>query len=817
MTGTWNGTSYVGDDSNDVATGTDAANAMFGNKGDDNLNGAGGNDDINGGVGSDNLNGGAGDDTLWDFTGAPFDFSGVIGHDTLRGGDGDDHLNVWSPDTGDVADGGAGFDTLEVRFNYETASETYAVSFVLGRAPSVAQVDGINTVAVSQMENMLFVSNDGNDFITGGEYNDTISGQGGNDVIDGGAGDDLLEGGTGIQDIQGGKGFDRASFDLSEATDGLTVVSGRTISLGAWGSVKNVEELTEFHTGSGNDVVKVDQAEGTYVYLNGGADRFIGGDGGDGVEAGAGDDRVDTGGGADFVDPGAGADIVHLGAGNDGLDYTETGTRSIVDPDQVYGEDGDDDIYTGAGADLLDGGIGNDVLYAGAGADTVVGGGGNDEIEGERGADRLDGGEGDDVIGADYDYWTDQVWADNDRVAGGGGNDRLEGGLGRDLLDGGLGDDIVTLSVSNDDGDLDTGLDEAMGGDGTDLLTIYGPSGTDATAFKVGLAPDMTIKADGKAIAHATSFERVSFNVNNAGDHQVAGGELNDSVAAGGGDGVFKLLGGADTLYSGSGSDTVLMGAGADTVTGFVGGADYFDLGTKDDSLVLYDYLSGSDLTAGIGGAVYKGGNGNDKLELWLTNAPGVTFDGENIRYNGTIIGTVEGFEQIRFNGTAFGTYQGSAAADYISLTAGSNAANGNDGADTIVAVAGADTLNGGAGDDQITGGGGADRLTGAAGADTFIYTALSQSGGAAIDTITDFGAGDRIDLSLIDADTLGFGNQAFHLGGGGGHAGDMVLTYDAGANRTALDLYVNNDAVIDATIWLTGDKTALTIGDFVP
>jgi Ca2+-binding RTX toxin-like protein len=816
MTGSWIGTTYIGDDSNDVATGTDVANTMIGNKGDDNLNGAGGDDALDGGVGSDDLFGGAGNDRLWDFSGAPFGFTGLIGHDTLRGGDGDDHVNVWSPDTGDVANGGAGFDTLEVRFNYNGAVADKVVSFVLGRAPSVVQYDGINTVAVSQIENMLFVSGEGNDFITGGEFNDTIAGQGGNDFLDGGDGDDVLEGGKGIQDIQGGRGFDRASFDLSDVGDALAINSGRNISLGAWGWVRNVEWLYEVFTGGGNDQIRIDQADGASIYSGSGADRItLLGLGGDHVESGQGDDRIDTGDGADFVDPGYGADVIHLGAGDDQCDYTETGTRSSPENDRAYGEDGDDRIYLSAGADLLDGGLGDDVLYGGQGGDIAGGGDGNDDIEGEGGADRLDGGAGDDVIGADYDYWTGEPWIDNDRVTGGDGNDTLQGGTGRDVIDGGAGDDKITLAFEDSSGNLDTARDEALAGDGVDLLEIYG----DASAtFKVVLGPDMMIKADGKSIAHAVSFERLFYTAyNSSGDHVITAGEMNDSIATGAGDSVLRALGGADTLYAGAGSDTVLAGDGADGMTGFIGGADHYDLGRQNDTLVLYDYLSQADLAAGGGGALYKGGAGKDTIELWLTSVTGVTFDGQDIRYNGTVIGTVTGFETIKFNGTtAPGGYNGSAAADYINLMSGDNVANGNGGADTIVAASGADTLNGGAGDDRITGGGGADRLSGGADADTFIYTALSQSAGAAIDLITDFAAGDKIDLSAIDADTVLFGNQAFHLGGGGGHAGDIVVTYDSANHRTVVDLYVNNDATVDGTIWLSGNHAGLAIGDFV-
>ena len=42
------------------------------------------------------------------------------------------------------------------------------------------------------------------------------------------------------------------------------------------------------------------------------------------------------------------------------------------------------------------------------------------------------------------------------------------------------------------------------------------------------------------------------------------------------------------------------------------------------------------------------------------------------------------------------------------------------------------------------------------------------------------------------------------------------MLTYDSGNNRTVVDLYVNADAAIDATIWLSGNHTGLTDAAFV-
>ncbi len=108
--------------------------------------------------------------------------------------------------------------------------------------------------------------------------------------------------------------------------------------------------------------------------------------------------------------------------------------------------------------------------------------------------------------------------------------------------------------------------------------------------------------------------------------------------------------------------------------------------------------------------------------------------------------------------------------------------------------------------------------MTGGSGPDHFVFASLTDSTNAAPDTITDFltSDNDRIDLSAIDANTILAGNQAFHLGGGGGHAGDIVVTYDGANSRTVLQLYVDNDATVDSTIWLSGNHTSLTTADFI-
>jgi Ca2+-binding RTX toxin-like protein len=135
--------------------------------------------------------------------------------------------------------------------------------------------------------------------------------------------------------------------------------------------------------------------------------------------------------------------------------------------------------------------------------------------------------------------------------------------------------------------------------------------------------------------------------------------------------------------------------------------------------------------------------------------------------------------------------------------------------ANKLTGGAGNDTLVGGGGNDTLTGGAGADRLTGGAGDVNFVYASVSDSTSAARDLITDFHTGDKIVLSAIDANTALAGRQSFHLGATPGHAGDVLVSYNAAHNQTTVKLYVNADATADAVIVLTGDQV-LTTASFV-
>jgi hypothetical protein len=77
---------------------------------------------------------------------------------------------------------------------------------------------------------------------------------------------------------------------------------------------------------------------------------------------------------------------------------------------------------------------------------------------------------------------------------------------------------------------------------------------------------------------------------------------------------------------------------------------------------------------------------------------------------------------------------------------------------------------------------------------------------------ITKLQVKDVIDLSAIDANTAADGDEAFTLVASlDGHAGQLALTYDAGANVTLLQGDVDGDGAADLVVRLHGDHTDFT------
>ena len=129
----------------------------------------------------------------------------------------------------------------------------------------------------------------------------------------------------------------------------------------------------------------------------------------------------------------------------------------------------------------------------------------------------------------------------------------------------------------------------------------------------------------------------------------------------------------------------------------------------------------------------------------------------------------------------------GNQAANVLTGSSGNDTLKGNAGNDMLKGGVGTDTVAGGTGNDTLMGAAGRDLMTGGAGNDRFDFDLVSNSvvgancdvlqaggGGNAFDlpgNNNPASAGDRIDVSTIDANVNMAGNQAFIFGGTGiGH-----------------------------------------------
>jgi Ca2+-binding RTX toxin-like protein len=135
---------------------------------------------------------------------------------------------------------------------------------------------------------------------------------------------------------------------------------------------------------------------------------------------------------------------------------------------------------------------------------------------------------------------------------------------------------------------------------------------------------------------------------------------------------------------------------------------------------------------------------------------------------------------------------------------------DGGGGDDVLRGAAGNDTLAGGSGDDVIDGGDGDDRMTGGSGKDIFV---MERDGGN--DTVTDFTAGDRIDVEGLGL--LGLAELRVESGGFGVrlHSGDTTLTL-TGADPA---LFVGPASFVGGTLFVgasvpDAEARALSRGD---
>lgn len=344
----------------------------------------------------------------------------------------------------------------------------------------------------------------------------------------------------------------------------------------------------------------------------------------------------------------------------------------------------------------------------------------------------------------------------NDILYGGDGNDMLYGGSGKDLLYGGAGDDVI-------DGGADA--DRIDGGAGDDRIvydpadiSVLGGIGIDTLVLRTGavvnLGNSATSQIAGKAVF---GFE----NVDASGATQsvtLTGSAFANILTGGSGKDNLQGGAGADRLYGGAGDDVIDGGADADIIDGGAG-----------NDRIVYD---AADYTV-------LGGSGTDTLVL----RTGATVNLGNVLTSQIAGKSVWGFENV----------DASEATQAVTLT-GSTLAN---------------ILTGGSGDDVLRGGGGWDVLTGNGGNDRFLFDNASVAAGGQT-RITDYRAGDIIDLSGIDA-VSGGADDAFRF------IGAADFSHSAGELRFKTGLLqgdINGDGIADFSLQIAGD--AIHAGSFI-
>jgi Ca2+-binding RTX toxin-like protein len=618
-------------------TGNAGANVLTGTSANDTLNGGAGNDTLDGGLGSNLLIGGIGNDTF--FVNAPIDvvseglaagtdkvFSSIsytltanvenleltgaalngtgntlaniltgnsenntlsglagadqliggVGEDAVSGGLGNDRITMRVTDGDvDVADGGAGIDTLAL--GGAVGGTGVVVVNLASLTDQMISIDGVGeTLVQKNFENLdasgligtvqatgsaganLLIGSDGNDILNGAAGNDTLDGGAGDDTLTGGDGNDNLDGGAGTDNMAGGLGNDTYTVDV--ATDVVTealiagtdsVVASLNYTLGA--NVENLMLTGAALNGTGNTLNNLITGNALNNLLSGlaGNDTLIGGAGNDNLNGGAGTDNMAGGLGNDTYTVDVATDVVTeaLIAGTDtvqaSLNYTLTANVENLE-------------LTGTALN----GTGNTL---------------NNLITGNALNNLLSG------------------LAGNDTLIGGAGNDTLNGGLGIDAMTGGSGDDLFILDRSTD-----TAIEAS--GEGSDTVRL---------AYNVVGPTLIDLNSD-----YGGNIENVQ--VTGTGLFNLTGNTDANSLTGNGSNNILRGNAGNDTLSGLAGNDTFLfgLGDGQDLVRDNSGSADkmLFDGGI--DPLDLVISRQANDLRIAI-----HGSSDQITVENWYTSS----------------------------------------------------------------------------------------------------------------------------------------------------------------------------------------------------
>ncbi|WP_026622959.1 Ca2+-binding RTX toxin-like protein (plasmid) [Ensifer sp. WSM1721] len=819
----------VGGSAGDALTGDAAANKLSGARGNDWLKGGGGADILDGGEDFDtadysdktaaiavtlngsnlvtvtvggvaedsvakveNIVGGSGDDTI----------TGDTVANTFRGGSGADTL-----------DGGDGSDTAD--FSDKTQSVLLALN---GAANAIATIGGTAEDTVRNIENVI-----------GGSANDQLTGDAAANTFRGGLGADALDGGGGND-----------TADYSDKTASLVVrlagASAATVSVGgvAEDTLRNIENIIG---GSGNDVLAGDgfanvldggagsdtvdysaSAKPVAVTLNGANSStvFVGGVAEDtvrnveNVTGGAASDVITGdvqanilvgGAGGDLLKGGGGLDVIDGGIGSDTIDFSDK-TVAVV-------------LALAGAADAIAtvGGVAEDTarnienIFGGAGADVLTGDGASNTLRGGRGADTLDGGAGEDT--ADFRDKTTSVALTLDganavtvrvngvnedtirnfeNVSGGSAGDTLTGDSLANVLLGNDGGDTLKGGLGNDVLNGGNGVDTADYLEKTDAISVTLNGTANASVFVGGVAEDI-VRGVENILAGSGADTLIGDSANNLFRGAVGADFINGGAGVDTADYREKTTSVRVTLDGANDSFVFVGGAAEDTIRNIenVFGGKGNDALTGDNLANRLDGNDGKDLFTGGGGAdTLDGGAGADTASYRDKSAS----------------------VSVTLNGTTYAT-----------VTVGGVAEDTIRNIENVWGGTGNDNLRGDANANLLSGGGGSDVLFGGAGADEFQFD--FALGATNVDTVEDFTAGDKLALSRSVFTALSGGSllsAQFYAAAGATEAQDAShrIIYDttSGALYYDADGSLSGAAAVQFAVLST--RPGLTAGDFL-
>ncbi len=778
------GTSDNGSDRS--GTGNALGNTIAGSRGINTLRGLAGDDLLYGYEGNDTLIGDEGADLL----------NGGTGADRMTGGLGDDSYVV--DDAADVVVEAAdeGNDTIQTSITLALRNNVENLTLIGSSA-----IDGTGNAAANRL--------------TGNAYANRLDGAGGDDVMMGGGGED-----TYFVDSIG-------DVVIENASEGSNDIVHASVDFTLAANVENLLLLGRAGlSGIGN-------ASANTITGNTGANLLRGLDGNDELNGGIGADRMEGGLGRDYywvdnindviVEEGVDYDIVYstvsytLAALVDELVLQGTANLSGI------GNELSNRLVGNAGRNTLDGRAGSDRMEGGLGDDNYVVDSQNDEV-----VELVDGGN--DIVRASVGYQlranverlvltgSDDIWGTGNDLAniitGNNGDNEINGGAGADRMAGGRGDDSYIVDNAGD-----TVVERRNGGVDTvrtalasytltaevENLTLQNGSDNGAARAGTGNAIDNVI----------TGSNGVNTLQGLAGNDVLYGLTGDDVLEGGDGDDLLDGGAGADRMVGGAGDDRYVVDNAADAIEESGGGGT--DTIVASVSTILRAHIENLELT----GSAALDGQGNGLANRITGNTGSNNLDGgggDDVLSGGMgdDIYTVDTLGDVVIETPGAGTDTVRASVSYTLPWSVENLVLLGSAALTATGNAANNVIEGNAGNNLILGRGGQDRMTGGAGADTFGFLALSDSSNSTSspDLIVDFDAtaGDRIDISAIDAIAGTAANDAFtFIDGAAFTAAGQIRTAVSGTVRY---LYLNTDSNLSTTemvIAVQGATPALT------